>query len=70
MIKIVVPSCSCLVAALAQRATESGGNQSGELGLALAGETLLAIFYGLVMILGGIFVWWRIRNYYTDGQPW
>ena len=31
-------------------------NQSGQSGLALTGDTLLAIFYSLVMTLGGIFV--------------
>ena len=31
-------------------------NQSGESGLALTGDTLLAIFYSLIITLGGIFV--------------
>lgn len=32
----------------------------------MSGEMLLAISYGLVMVLGGAFVWWHIKNYYDD----
>jgi|MEHZ01.4.fsa_nt_MEHZ011198438.1_2 hypothetical protein len=32
----------------------------------MSGEMLLAISYGSVMILGGSFIWWHIKNYYDD----
>ena len=32
----------------------------------MSGEMLLAISYGLVMALGGAFVWWHIKNSYDD----
>lgn len=35
----------------------------------MSGEMLLAIGYGLVMVLGGVFVWWKIRKYYDDHPP-
>lgn len=35
----------------------------------MSGEMLLAIGYGLVMVLGGAFVWWKIRTYYDDRSP-
>lgn len=40
----------------------------GNRGLAvLNGEWILSVGYGLVMVLGGIFVWWKIRRFY-DGE--
>jgi hypothetical protein len=32
----------------------------------MSGEMLLSIGYGSVMILGGAFIWWQIKNYYDD----
>jgi|TARA_B110000503_G_scaffold63619_1_gene100320 hypothetical protein len=32
----------------------------------MSGEMLLAVSYGFVMILGGVFIWWDIKNYYYD----
>ncbi len=32
----------------------------------MSGEMLLAVSCGFVMILGGVFIWWYIKNYYYD----
>jgi hypothetical protein len=32
----------------------------------MSGEMLLAISYGFMMILGGVFVWWYVKNHYDD----
>ena len=32
----------------------------------LSGEMILAISYGLVLISGGMFVWWQVKKYFQE----
>lgn len=34
----------------------------------MSGEMALAIGYGLVLVVGGVFVWWQVRSYYEHRE--
>ena len=34
----------------------------------MSGEMILSISYGLVMVAGGAFVWWRVKRYFKGDE--
>jgi hypothetical protein len=34
----------------------------------MSGEMILSISYGLVMVAGGVFVWWQVKRYFEEDE--
>ena len=34
----------------------------------MSGEMILSISYGLVMVVGGVFVWWQVKRYFEGDE--